>query len=313
MTRFKLFISYSSEDQNLIDFIESELIEHNLFQALIIARKRESLKPLSEKVIIGLTEAEIIIPVLTENSLNTQWINQEIGYATAIKRKISPIVDKKIINKLKGFIHNQIDIPYNYIASKENINDFKEAFKMLIKDLEVEYSLKTKNETSEFLNLLNKVEEVNERKDFEQKKQKLIESEEGFIAFNEEIIKISNEFNKNLKLLNDQGIDPEVETERNPISYSIGKVGYISKIEIHQQFVNTSVGSSLFLGRFKGNIDANHVYNNCELIADIKYQFYYNNDLKPIWKRLNGNEEITSEKIVENCFNWLMERILEKN
>jgi TIR domain len=314
MAHYKLFISYSSEDQNIIDFIESELVSHDQFQPLIIARNREPLKPLSEKVIKGLTEAEIVIPVLTKKSINTQWINQEIGYATAINKKISPVVENEIINQLKGFIHNQVDIPYNYIGNVESIEGFKEAFRMLIKDLEEEYIQKQRKNESAFSKGLAKIQEGNKQKELEQKKQSLLESEKGFKDFSNEMKTIEEEFRSRVKLLNDTNVYPDIGSTRNPISFSLGKYGYVSTIEIHQPYINTTVGSFLSLGRFKGLIDANGPYNNYELISGIKYKFYYDNDLNPIWKRYDGiKEEISTKEIVESCFNWFLDRIIEKS
>jgi hypothetical protein len=294
----------------MVDFIENELKYHAQFEPLIIARNREALKSLSEKIIIGIHESEVIIPVLTKKSINTQWINQEIGYAIAIKKKISPIVDKEIINRLKGFIHNQVDIPYNFIPDNENLDHFKETFKILIKDLEAELSVPQKKNI--FLEGLEKVQEANKKKTLELKKQSLAESDLGFKALISEIAKIENEFTNKINLLKEQKIYPEFGSKKHPISFFIGKVGYISKIEIHQPHISSTVGSYLSLERWKGYININNPYEEYEFIADIKYLFYYNDDLKPIWKRSIGQEELSSEEIVENCFSWLIERILEK-
>ena len=314
MPHYNLFISYSSEDQNIIDFIESELNNHAQFQPLIIAKNREPLKPLSEKVIKGLTDAEVVIPVLTKRSINTQWINQEIGYATAIKRKMSPIVEREIINQLKGFIHNQVDIPYNYNSSIENIEGFKEVFRIMIKDLEEEYSPKYKENESAFTKGLAKIEEANKQRDLEQRKQSLLESEKGFKDFSNEIKIIEEEFNNKIKLLNDREIYPGISSTRNPVSFSLEGYGYTSTIEIHQPYINSTIGNSLFLGRFKERINLNGQDNKYEFISGIKYKFNYDSGLKPIWKREDGGkEELSTKEIIENCFSWFLDRVIEKN
>lgn len=313
MARFKLFISYSANDQVIVDFIENHLSGHNLFEPLIIARNREALKPLSEKVINGLIESEIVIPVLTKNSIYTQWINQEIGFAKAINKKISPIVEKDIINELKGFIHNQVDVPYNYTSNREDINGFEETFKILLNDLEVEYNGKQKKKDNSFLKGLAKIDEINKQKEFERKLKERMSSDDGFKEFNDELLTIEREFSHKIHLLKEKEVYLGFKSERNPLSLSIGKEGYVSTIEIHQPYINSAINTTLYLSRFKGKIDVNSRDDKIELIASIKYQYYYNEDLEPIWKRIDTTEEISSGDAVEKCFSWLLDRFLGKD
>ena len=87
--------------------------------------------------------AYCIIPILSPESVHTQWINQEIGYAIGQNRPIKPIVEKGILKELKGFVHSQNQCPYIYTfrvrpyKSSEN-KDFMNKFRLLIKDLEEE-------------------------------------------------------------------------------------------------------------------------------------------------------------------------------
>ena len=127
----KLFISYADADKTKVRVIENVLINNPHFEPLIIANKRDPLKALTKKVSEGLEASEIIIPILTKNSISQQWINQEIGYSMGIKRKVIPIVEKLIMSKLKGFIHKESDLSYNFRRHKnlgqENKN-FKKCF-----------------------------------------------------------------------------------------------------------------------------------------------------------------------------------------
>jgi hypothetical protein len=81
----------------------------------------------------------IIIPIITEQSITEQWINQEIGFATAIDKKIMPIIESGLIDTLKGFIHKQIDLPYTYqreSVRRQEDRNFIDCFKKLFKDIE---------------------------------------------------------------------------------------------------------------------------------------------------------------------------------
>lgn len=138
-SKILLFISYSSKDEDKVGLIAKELEGHFLFEPKIIATDREALKFLKDKVIEGINESKVIIPVLTSNSFETQWINQEIGYSLCAHKKIYPIVEADLLKKLKGFIHKEMDLPYKYEknpSKKIENENFLNVFRILIEDLE---------------------------------------------------------------------------------------------------------------------------------------------------------------------------------
>src|SRR5687768_10058448 len=98
----------------------------SVLSSIIIADTRESMISLSEKVINGIIEADFVVPILTTKSITTQWINQEIGFAQAKGKKIRPIIEQQIMRELRGFIHSQIDLPYNYHAHSDQRKERKE-------------------------------------------------------------------------------------------------------------------------------------------------------------------------------------------
>ena len=104
--KIKVFISYSDLDNVKVKMLESKCNSSSNIIPIIVANKREPLVLLTKKVIDGINEADFIIPILTRNSIHTQWINQEIGFSKANPEKIVlPIIEKEIIDHLKGFIH----------------------------------------------------------------------------------------------------------------------------------------------------------------------------------------------------------------
>lgn len=138
-----IFISYSNCDSDKVELIVNELKGNTKFQPLVIALNREPLKLLAKKVADGIIKAKFIVPILTKNSFMTQWINQEIGFATALNNKrIIPIVEKDLIGSLKGFINKEIDLPYNYQPTTnkaEENEDFINCFRLLLSDLEKDF------------------------------------------------------------------------------------------------------------------------------------------------------------------------------
>lgn len=137
----KLFISYSSDDVRKMRILEELIMNTKIFVPLIISDRRISLKSLSDKVIDGIKEADYIIPILSQNSISNQWVNQEIGYSVGKSKALRPIVSEALLNDLKGFIHKGLDIPYTYLPNNHSASEnkkFKQACKKLLNDLRIE-------------------------------------------------------------------------------------------------------------------------------------------------------------------------------
>jgi hypothetical protein len=150
----KIFISYYSKDSNKMQMLKKLINDTNNLIPIVIAERRNSLVPLTKKVEDGIRESHIIIPILTRESLTSQWVNQEVGYATALQDiKIMPIIDNHIINDLKGFIHKQVDLSYNFQSFYENKRKegihFKKCINKLISDIMEEYNIETSSNAQE--------------------------------------------------------------------------------------------------------------------------------------------------------------------
>jgi hypothetical protein len=114
----KIFISYSNDDKNKMRSLEKAIDKTQYLSAIIIADKRSSMKLLTEKVSEGINECDYFIPILTRSSITSQWVNQEIGFAKAFQREMIPIIEQQILNDLKGFIHKQSDLPYQFSGNE---------------------------------------------------------------------------------------------------------------------------------------------------------------------------------------------------
>ncbi len=160
----KIFISYSYDDIKLVKALEKLIIERKDLTAIVIANNREAQKPLVEKVSNGIIESDILIPILTRKSRNAQWINQEIGYASALGKSIIPIIENNILSKLKGFVHKEVDQPYLFDPKKEQ--DFYKNAELLINDIGIEKgNTKSKNQKT-----LDLAEEIRSKKQYEAKR-----------------------------------------------------------------------------------------------------------------------------------------------
>ena len=111
----KVFVSYVHDDDNkrraLVRVLEGATPP---IEAVVVAARRSPGKPLTEKVSDGITECDYFVPILTSASVGTQWVNQEIGYATALRKPTLALVEAEIMANLKGFIHDQQDLPFSF-------------------------------------------------------------------------------------------------------------------------------------------------------------------------------------------------------
>jgi hypothetical protein len=151
------FVSYSDFDKEKMMVLGDLISATDNLELIIIADYKQPMKALTDKVSEGLDAATFIIPILTDKSYKTQWINQEIGYAAAQKKTnfIYPLVESKIIGKLKGFIHSQVDLSYNFDATAIKEKDFTTVARELVKALSE--SVKTKKPPQSKVHILSDV------------------------------------------------------------------------------------------------------------------------------------------------------------
>jgi len=128
----KIFLSYSELDKNKLKALRSAVKKRQDLDPIIVSERRKVGQSLADKVKECMQEADCLIPILTRKSINSQWVNQEIGFAEALKMPIVPLVEKDLLNKLKGFIHKQIDLPFVFIGvksdSKKEARNFRKCY-----------------------------------------------------------------------------------------------------------------------------------------------------------------------------------------
>jgi len=87
----KVFISYSRTDE---DRAIAGLLVNALEKEGIITLYDEALysgSSIADSVAEYMREADVILLILTNNSENSKWVNQELGFASALYKKIIPI------------------------------------------------------------------------------------------------------------------------------------------------------------------------------------------------------------------------------
>jgi len=319
-----IFISYSDPDYDKVELIVNELKGNMTFYPIVIASNREATKPLAQKVADGIIQAKIIVPVLTSNSFKAQWLNQEIGFATALGKRIMPIVERELIDILKGFLHKQIDLPYNYLLNSnktlENV-DFVKQVRNLISDLEQSFqALTTVEELPEKTNFeksLDLADKVNEELEFKKQKTEFLNSYEGVEAAKTDVLNMFIDIEKKIEKLREKKFTFGFEKEVYNPSFILKSEGFSFSIVWHQQYTNTNQDALLFVRHWKGNIttDKNKFFfpgEEPKMISDMKYTFDRNRKNENCWLNKTDGKEYNSNQLVDICLTWLVDEVLKK-
>lgn len=112
---FKVFISHATtEDANLVTWIASALDNLHL-KAFVYENYQLGGQIRFDVIKDKINECPYFLAILTKADISSQWVNQEIGYATAVGKTLIPVVETDHTGKMiesKGFIELNDRIPY---------------------------------------------------------------------------------------------------------------------------------------------------------------------------------------------------------
>ncbi|MCK5559623.1 MAG: toll/interleukin-1 receptor domain-containing protein [Thermoplasmata archaeon] len=103
MPKYEIFLSHSEQDEVLINMIAKSLEAIDL-DVYVEEHETNYGSDVVESVCNAIDESECLLVVLTDQSIKSQWVNQEIGYAFANEIKIIPVRVGDI--KVTGMITN---------------------------------------------------------------------------------------------------------------------------------------------------------------------------------------------------------------
>ncbi|MCK5136634.1 MAG: toll/interleukin-1 receptor domain-containing protein [Bacteroidales bacterium] len=309
-----IFISYSSNDQDKVGILKELIKIKNGLNPIVIADKREAQKPLTDKVIDGIEKSEIVVPIITSRSIHTQWMNQEIGYSLALSRKVTAIVERELLDDLKGFIHKQVDLPYNFSRSNnsdEENKGFESACILLVNDI-----LFSKEKSMTLPNLadkhMNKIKEKVEREKLESEKERMLNSQE--------IVTIANQAvdNELLPYVHEQkdkwnqiiGKNVPYETSPNdPNGIILNLRGFALSFVWRQPHRNSIESAKLTVSLWDGRMSFIQfrypIEDRPDIINEMKCQPYLDDELRFKWN--NSTELMDSKQVVDVVFEWLAE------
>jgi hypothetical protein len=88
--KIRVFISYSTEDKDIVHRLEETLKENNLEPLWM--EKFSGGSGFDEQIRIFIEHAHIFMPVISESSSARGWVHQEIGYAMAQHIAVFPVI-----------------------------------------------------------------------------------------------------------------------------------------------------------------------------------------------------------------------------
>ena len=107
-----MFFSHSSKDAQLVEAIVSALDERGV--TVYLAEKDP--KPgqrIATKVDVALQSSSMMLVLVTERSVDAQWVQQEIGMAHAYKKFVIPVIGRGVrseqLGALEGVEHIKLD------------------------------------------------------------------------------------------------------------------------------------------------------------------------------------------------------------
>jgi hypothetical protein len=82
---YKVFISYSGEDNNMAEYVFNCLRAINEITPYKAERYQEYGKDFTQRIQQELSSSHFMVVLLTENGKGSQWVNQEIGFAQCLR------------------------------------------------------------------------------------------------------------------------------------------------------------------------------------------------------------------------------------
>lgn len=142
----EVFISAETDNDDVHAVYLRDLINAtNLLHAEFVPRQRDNdSRELITHIENKITNCKYFIALVTPNSIHTQWMNQEIGYAYSKKKKIKMIIDKAVLSDVRGFAALTYIKEFVYVGANDELTKlmFMETAGALVESLfSVEYPM----------------------------------------------------------------------------------------------------------------------------------------------------------------------------
>ena len=107
--KFKVFISYSTQDLTQVELLRQQLLNTPI-EVFVAEHSVLPGEDLGIKITQAIAECDLFVVLWSENAESSKWVSQEIGHAKAKNKEILPLVLSKGLG-LPAFISNLKYLP----------------------------------------------------------------------------------------------------------------------------------------------------------------------------------------------------------
>jgi len=126
MSDYRIFISYSHRDSDLVKALCDHIAHHLKMIPVSYENIRGYGEGVSEHIKLYIRHAHVFMPVITR-ATNSQWVHEEIGYATALNVPVIPIavgaLPKAMIQNVKAIPLPNREESIRLMITEDIIND----------------------------------------------------------------------------------------------------------------------------------------------------------------------------------------------
>ena len=100
---FKVFISHSTSDKDLVDLLRA-VLERIGIQTIVAMDELQPGNRLTSKVEKLMDESDCVVVLMTRHGTRSQWVQNEVGIAVGKEKPIVPLVEKGV--QVGGILHD---------------------------------------------------------------------------------------------------------------------------------------------------------------------------------------------------------------
>jgi hypothetical protein len=112
----KVFLSHSTWELDWCKSLKSRAEKKLGIEVYLAECDRQPGKELAKKVTDAIDRCDVFLVLITQNSIRSSWVNQEIGYAKRAKKWIIPVIqrgsDKGGLGMLEGLEYIKVDFDH---------------------------------------------------------------------------------------------------------------------------------------------------------------------------------------------------------
>lgn len=108
----RIFISHSEKDNKFVKHIHTVCFLLDI-ECLVAEYKQEAGTELWEKIQSMIEKSYVVVPILTIDGIESDWVQKEITMAKTLDKKFMPIVQDIVKDKIPDVLKGKEYIPYN--------------------------------------------------------------------------------------------------------------------------------------------------------------------------------------------------------